>query len=74
MANPEHVALLKKSVEEWNTWREENPEIIPDLSNSNLKKFKFYKALLFEANLEGADLRNTNLDKARLFEMPANIP
>ena len=31
MANDEHVALLKKSVDAWNAWRDDNPEIRPDL-------------------------------------------
>ena len=32
MANEEHVALLKQGVEVWNKWREENPDIKPDLT------------------------------------------
>jgi hypothetical protein len=31
MANDEHVALLKQGVDAWNVWREENPDIRPDL-------------------------------------------
>jgi hypothetical protein len=47
MANDEHVALLKQGVEAWNAWREENPNILPDLSNADLSK----------ASLIGANLR-----------------
>jgi hypothetical protein len=32
MINPEHLAILKQGVEIWNKWREENPDIMPDLS------------------------------------------
>ena len=64
MANQEHVDLLKKSVEKWNKWREENPEIIPDLSNGNLKKIKCPKAYLNRANLEGANLYKAKLDNS----------
>jgi uncharacterized protein YjbI with pentapeptide repeats len=36
MANDEHVALLKQGVAAWNAWREENPNIQPDLSGAKL--------------------------------------
>ena len=36
MANDEHVALLKQGVAAWNAWREENPNIHPDLRESNI--------------------------------------
>ena len=32
MANPEHLKILKDGVEVWNRWREEHPEIEPDLT------------------------------------------
>lgn len=38
MANPEHLAKLKEGVEAWNEWRDNNPDIIPDLQDH---KFKF---------------------------------
>ena len=34
MANPEHVEILKQGVEAWNRWRENNPDIKPDLNGS----------------------------------------
>ena len=46
MANPEHVAILKRGVEVWNKWRIANPEVRPDLSEADLNK-----ADLSEANL-----------------------
>jgi hypothetical protein len=58
MANDEHVAILKKGMDAWNRWREENPDIRPDLSEADLKG----------ANLKGADLREANLRQARLGE------
>jgi len=36
MANDDHVAILEQGVAAWNTWRDENPNIIPDLSRENL--------------------------------------
>ena len=38
MANEEHVAILKKGVEAWNAWRDENPDIRLDFSNAFLQK------------------------------------
>jgi hypothetical protein len=38
MANPEHFKVLKQGVEVWNRWREENPEVRPDLSGTLLSR------------------------------------
>jgi hypothetical protein len=61
MANDEHVALLKKGVKAWNAWRDENPNIRPDLSNADLRG-----ADLSGANLGGANLGRANLGSANL--------
>src|SRR2546429_9894236 len=34
MANQEHLDLLKQGVDVWNKWREEHPEIKPDLTDT----------------------------------------
>ena len=67
MDNPEHVALLKESVEKWNKWREKNPRIIPDLASANLQKANLQKANLQKANLQKANLQGANLEKSRLL-------
>jgi uncharacterized protein YjbI with pentapeptide repeats len=46
MANDDHIAQLKKGVTAWNAWRDENPEILPNLR---------------EAELTGVDLSGANL-------------
>ena len=51
MANEEHLAILKKGVDTWNRWREENPGTCPDLALADL----------WWADLHGADLRGVNL-------------
>ena len=33
MANEEQLALLKQGVKQWNEWREQYPDIQPDLSD-----------------------------------------
>jgi hypothetical protein len=61
MANDEHVALLKQGVAAWNAWRDENPDIRPDLFGANL-----IGAYLGGANLSGADLVGANFTGAYL--------
>jgi uncharacterized protein YjbI with pentapeptide repeats len=61
MANDEHVALLRQGVAAWNAWRDENPNIHPDLSEAYLSE-----ANLGGANLGGADLYRVNLIEAKL--------
>jgi hypothetical protein len=47
MADEEHVALLKQGAEVWNKWRQENPDVRPNLNEADLN----------EADLGGAALR-----------------
>jgi uncharacterized protein YjbI with pentapeptide repeats len=67
MANDEHVAILKKGAAAWNKWRDENPDIRPDLSGANLRE-----AHLFKANLGGANLTEAHLSRAHLSEADLN--
>jgi hypothetical protein len=71
MSNPEHLAKLKEGVKAWNQWREDNPDITPDLKSADLRNAdltgaNLFEANLFEANLESADLRDANLASASL--------
>jgi uncharacterized protein YjbI with pentapeptide repeats len=87
VANSEHLDLLLKGVTGWNSWREEQHDIEPDLSqanlaraplraanlqNANLNNAILWKADLAEAQLDSAKLREANLRKANLFE--AQLP
>ncbi len=61
MANPKHLKILEQGVEVWNRWREENPDVRPNLEDIDLEN----------ANLDGANLRLVNfrrsiLQRARL--------
>jgi hypothetical protein len=72
MANDEHVAMLKKGVAAWNAWRDENPNIFPDLSketltNAHLSRANLFGATLIETNLAGADLSRARLTFANLI-------
>jgi len=71
MANEEQLEILRKSVsddlwisvDEWNRWREENPNTKIDLTEAILPE-----AILVSANLSRADLRNAYLVRAKLIE------
>jgi len=71
MANPEHLKILKQGVEAWNKWREENPEVKPelpfvDIAGSNLEGINLEGAMLNGANLQGAFLDRANFQGAKL--------
>jgi hypothetical protein len=66
MANPEHLAVLRADVDEWNRWRAENPHLRPDLSAANLSRANLVFADLSNANLRGADLTLADLKGADL--------
>jgi hypothetical protein len=83
MANEEHVVQIKRGVKVWNTWREENPDIVPDLCDANLSNtwlpgadlsYTYLRdadlsgALLTSANLSGTDFTGAYLSNADLRE------
>jgi uncharacterized protein YjbI with pentapeptide repeats len=72
MANNEHLAILMQGMEVWHEWREENPDIIPDLREANLSNMNMmYPADLYPADLYLADLSGANLVGA--FLLGANL-
>src|SRR6516225_527074 len=66
MANDQHVAMLKKGVDAWNTWRGKNPDVVPDLSGENLTNAHLPRANLRQADLRQVDLRRADLSGATL--------
>jgi hypothetical protein len=68
MANPEHLAKLKEGVKAWNRWREQNPQIEPDLSGADLSEASLLDAKLGLANLSRANLSKAYLHGAELYE------
>jgi len=68
MANPEHVALLRKAVEEWNEWlrRKANAKLHVDLSGAHFSGAHLSRADLMEVNLSGADLSGAQPMEANL--------
>jgi uncharacterized protein YjbI with pentapeptide repeats len=68
MANFKHVEILREGVDAWNRWREQDIDIIPNLSGSNLNGANLANANLRQADLRKTDLRNANLVEADLFK------
>jgi hypothetical protein len=66
MANDEHVAFLKQGVAAWNAWRDENPDIRPDLTGVDLAQADLSSANLTNADLSGANLVQADLTRADL--------
>ena len=66
MANPEHLEILKQGVEVWNRWREDNPDVIPDLKQADLQGIELIRADLSEADLSEANLSDVDLAGANL--------
>ena len=66
MANEEQLAILHKGVEQWNQWREDNPDEKIDLSGASLIRADLSEANLIEADLEWAKLNQADLSGALL--------
>ena len=68
MPNQQHVEILKSGVGAWNHWRENNPDIKPDLSGAILNGANLANANLAGVDLSEARLRNATLTDADLTE------
>ena len=71
MANPEHLAILKRGAVEWNKWRRIRQFVFVerttfDLSDDNLKNEDLGRADLSGTNLTGARLMHADLTGANL--------
>lgn len=64
MANEDHVKRAGYAIGVWNRWRDEHPDIEPDLSGANLSAGLYRKGKLFTANLRGTDFRRSNMREA----------
>lgn len=61
-----HLEILKLGVNEWNKWRVERTNIVPDLKGADLKGASLAGADLRAVNFKGADLGGANLRGANL--------
>src|SRR5579884_31661 len=60
------IAYGVAGIEEWNKWREEHPDIVPDLNDTELSGAVLRKADLSDTDLLAADLRGADLSDAKL--------
>lgn len=78
--NPDHLEILKKGVNAWNRWRDENPAVIPDLQDANLEgpeyplmnginlsRADLTRAFVQFRYISGADLTGARLTEAQLW-------
>jgi hypothetical protein len=65
--NNEHLHILRLGVKQWNEWRIANPEVVVDLSESDLSRLTNIR--IAGANLSGANLRNADLSYSYLKDM-----
>jgi hypothetical protein len=71
MANEEQLRVLLEGFEQWNEWREANPEARPDLRQADLHETDLQRtnlahAILIDADLHQACLKEANLAGANL--------
>jgi uncharacterized protein YjbI with pentapeptide repeats len=66
MANEDHVTRAGYAVGVWNQWRDEHPEIAPDLSGAVISSGLHRGRKLFGANLSGTDFRRSNMREVLL--------
>jgi len=66
MANEEQLAILSRGVEDWNQWRQENPETSIDFKKANLRNRQLENANLVEADLTEAEFSFANLKNSNL--------
>jgi uncharacterized protein YjbI with pentapeptide repeats len=66
MPDSQHLDLLKQGVFAWNQWRQEHPEIMPDLNGTDMTWAHLSRIDLSGANLSGADFTWADLYKADL--------
>jgi uncharacterized protein YjbI with pentapeptide repeats len=66
MPNQKHFEIVEQGVDAWNKWRDENPEIEPDLSDADLRDKRLNNANFGETDLRRSDLSHTDLRGANL--------
>ncbi|NER27507.1 MAG: pentapeptide repeat-containing protein [Symploca sp. SIO1C4] len=60
--------MIKQGVEIWNSWRQEQPEVKPDLREAQLMEVSLKGANLSETDFRGASLRGADLRRSKLWQ------
>lgn len=76
MANQDHVAIFDEGVGAWNRWREDCPDVRPDLKhlhrmNADIRSYNLREADLSWSDLLSSDLSGAKLQRANLEGMDA---
>lgn len=66
MANPNHLATLRRGIAHWNEWRIQHVDTAVDLREADLRHRHISDAILTGADLRDADLRGADLARADL--------
>ena len=71
MADKEQFKIIRKGIKDWNTWRQENPDVKVDLTDAklsgvNLSQENLSDADIFRVDIFGVDLREADLSGANL--------
>ena len=71
MADSEHVSRVKEGTVAWNRWREEEPDVMPDLGWANLNGLNldsavFSKSVLKLAFCKGSSLAGADFSEANM--------
>ena len=68
MADSEHVSKVKEGMVAWNRWREEEPDVIPDLGWANLNGINLDGAVFTKSTLKLAFCRGCSMVGADFSE------
>jgi len=68
MRNMNYYNLLSEGVKKWNSWRQENLELTPDLTGVNLENSDLHGIDFSNTILSFCNLKNTNLAYAKLYQ------
>lgn len=64
MANRKHLEILIQGVSSWNSWRQENYNILPDLANADISGLVLDNINFMDVDLRSSNLANCSLNNA----------
>jgi uncharacterized protein YjbI with pentapeptide repeats len=68
MAREQHITLLRQGFKVWNIWRQQNPQIIPELKGADLTGLKLFKVDFSGVDFSGVDFSGISLYQANLSD------
>ena len=74
MANEKHIEIIKQGANVWNQWRQDSPNLQPDLSDADLLRSNLCGVDLSYANLQQANFYASDLSSADLRHADLSVP